>query len=40
MLVRDRIGDPRIEQSSLSQFNIVKSKSAADRIKRAKALFD
>jgi hypothetical protein len=40
-LIRDLIGDPTIERSSLSQFNnIVKSKSAADRIKRAKALFD
>jgi hypothetical protein len=40
-LIQDLIGDPTIERSSLSQFNnIVKSRSAADKIKRAKALFD
>lgn len=40
-LIDALIGDPVVEQSTKSQFaNIVKSKSDADKVKRAKALFD
>jgi hypothetical protein len=40
-LIDDLIGDPVIERSTESQFaNIVKSKSEADRVRRAKSLFD
>lgn len=40
-LIEDLIGDPVVERSTKSQFaNIVKSKSEADRIRRAESLFD